>query len=286
LRLTKRMQVDGVSVERLSDIQVRPLIGVFLPDRLELIKGSPSLRRAHMDQLVAALWPSRRAARVNYSRVLLQRNALLAGIRTGRSSGDTLPVWDRELALTALELASHRAEAVDLLSDPFCRRASELGLSGDVHLGYRPRSSAFTPEEFLAELHQRRASDIERGFSTYGPHRDELTFTRDERDLRTYGSQGEQRLVVLSLLLAERDVLGSVRGEAPLMLLDDVMSELDASRRSFLIEVLSDAGQSVITTTEPGHVPHVSGCVRLDITPNQILGAVGAGASLDGATGP
>src|SRR5271166_2383055 len=97
-RPVKRMSCDGASVERLVDLEERPLLSVFLPDRLELLKGSPGLRRAHLDQVVAALWPLRADARREYSRVLAQRNALLARIRAGRASDAALPTWDRELA--------------------------------------------------------------------------------------------------------------------------------------------------------------------------------------------
>lgn len=224
-----------------------------------------------MDQLVAALWPARVDTRRSYSRALLQRNALLGSIRSGRSSPSTLPSWDTELSVFAVELSRQRAEATDLLCQPFQDRARELGLSGLAHLKYKPRSRATTPEEFMAELQQRTSSDIERGFSTHGPHRDDLAFVREERDLRSYGSQGEQRMAVLSLLLAERDVLRNVRGHPPLMLLDDVMSELDPDRRRFLVDVLSGSGQSVITATDPGHVPELSSCLRIDITPQEIL---------------
>jgi DNA replication and repair protein RecF len=267
----KRMQVDGVHVERLSDSPVRPLICVFLPDRLELVKGSPSLRRAHVDQLVAALWPVRSVTRRDYSRALLQRNALLAGIRAGRSSRSSLPSWDMELARLAIELGNHRAEATSLLVDGFRGRARDLGLSGVCELEYVPRSRATTVDEFLTELDSRTPRDIERGFSMYGPHRDELMLARDGRELRAYGSQGEQRLALLALLLAERDVLTEVRGQTPLMLLDDVMSELDDERRTFLVEVLSGSGQSLITTTDPGLVTPNAKCERTEISPREIL---------------
>src|SRR4051794_14345897 len=111
----KRMTCDGAPVERLLDLAVRPLISVFLPERLELLKGPPALRRAHLDQFVAALWPGRAETRRRYSRVLAQRNALLARIRAGRSARSALGTWDRELAGAALALRADRAEAVGLL---------------------------------------------------------------------------------------------------------------------------------------------------------------------------
>jgi len=124
-----------------------------------------------------------------------------------------------------------------------------------VKLRYRPRTQAATPEAFAAELAERLDSDLERGFTGHGPHRDELALLRDGRELRAYGSQGEQRLALLALILAEREVLAAERGAPPLLLLDDVMSELDADRRERLIARLGSAGQSVITTTDLAHVP-------------------------------
>jgi DNA replication and repair protein RecF len=254
----KRMTADGAPVERLLDVAHRPLLSVFLPDRLELIKGPPALRRAHIDQVVAAIWPLRASERREYSRVLAQRNALLSSIRARRASPATLPAWDHELAVAAVALRGHREQAGDLLTMPFAERAAQLGLSGRAVLEYRPRSRAADAEEFVAELRAREATDIERGFSSHGPHRDELAILRDGRELRSYGSQGEQRLALLALLLAERDVLARERGRMPLMLLDDVMSELDSERRGLLASELAGEGQSVIASTDLAHVPGAS----------------------------
>jgi DNA replication and repair protein RecF len=269
----KHMTVDGAPVERLSDVEQRPLVSVFSPDRLELLKGAPTLRRAHLDQLVAALWPPRVATRRDYSRALAQRNALIAGIRASRASRTTLPSWDLELARHALMLRDDRAAVVSMLAEPFAERALQLGLSGVARLEYRPRSKATNVEEFIAELESRLAGDLERGFSTHGPHRDELAISRDGRDLRSYGSQGEQRLALLALLLAERSVLASERGQIPLMLLDDVMSELDVTRRELLSQELRGGGQSVVATTDLAHVPGSgdAAVTRLRISPGAIL---------------
>jgi DNA replication and repair protein RecF len=251
----KRMLADGAPVERLLDVESRPLLSIFLPDRLELVKGPPALRRAHLDQVVAALWPLRAEQRREYSRVLAQRNALLGRIRAQRATPATLSAWDRELADAALLLRANREQAIELLRVPFSERALALGLSGRVALEYRPRSRAADAEEFVGELQARITADLERGFSTHGPHRDELAILRDGRDLRSYGSQGEQRIALLSLLLAERAVLGRERRQMPVMLLDDVMSELDSDRRELLAGDLAGEGQSVIATTDLAHVP-------------------------------
>ncbi len=268
----KRMSCDGAIVERLVDVPVRPLISVFMPDRLELVKGPPAIRRAHVDQLVVALWPARAATRREYSLALAQRNALLARIRAGRASQSGLGAWDRELAAKALALRADREQACALLAEPFAQRAGELGLSGTVTLEYRARSRAVDTDGFVEELRERLESDLERGFSGHGPHRDELALLRDGRELRAYGSQGEQRLALLALLLGERSLLAGQRGSTPLMLLDDVMSELDGRRRELLAGELATAGQSVIATTDLDHVPGACApaVTRLAVTPGTI----------------
>jgi DNA replication and repair protein RecF len=269
----KRMSADGAPVERLLDLEHRPLLSVFEPDRLELLKGPPALRRAHLDQVVAALHPQQATERREYGRVLAHRNALLASIRAGRGSRASLSTWDQTLARHAVVLSSNRAAAISLLAAPFAERARELGLSGDAALEYRPRSRARDAAEFVAELQERLAGDLERGFSSHGPHRDELAILRDGRELRVYGSQGEQRLALLSLLLSERVLLARERRRTPLMLLDDVMSELDSERRELLANELLCGGQSVIATTDLAHVPGANGSAvtRLRVSAGAIL---------------
>jgi DNA replication and repair protein RecF len=269
----KRMSADGAPVERLLDIEHRPLLSVFMPDRLELLKGAPSVRRAHLDQVVAGLWPLRVAERRSYGRVLAQRNALLARIRSGAGARESISTWDLQLARHALALRDTRARTVDLLAEPFAQRASQLGLTGEARLEYRPRTRAIDEQALVAELRERLDSDLQRGFSGHGPHRDELALLRDGRELRLYGSQGEQRIALLALLLAERAVLASERARMPLMLLDDVMSELDAERRELLARELSTGGQSVIATTDLAHVPGGTGAAvtRLRVCPGAVL---------------
>jgi DNA replication and repair protein RecF len=272
-QLQKRMSADGASVERLLELAFRPLVSVFMPDRLELVKGPPAVRRAHLDQLLGALWPARADARREYSRALAQRNALIGGIRAGRASRASLGAWDRELARAGLRVREDRAEAVALLAQPFAERAGELGLAGGAALEYRPRARAGDLDEYVRELGERLQSDLERGFTGYGPHRDELAIQRGGRELRTYGSQGEQRLALLALLLAERAVLARERDQLPLMLLDDVMSELDGERRELLARELAHGGQSVVATTDLGHVPGAGevSVARLRISPGTVM---------------
>ncbi|HLL86610.1 MAG TPA: DNA replication and repair protein RecF [Thermoleophilaceae bacterium] len=258
----KRLRVDGAPVEGIPDSDVRPLVSVFMPDRLTLVKGPPSARRAHLDRLVAALWPARAEARAAYARALAQRNAAIARVRSGAAPASALDPWDAELARHGLDLMRARAESAARLAAPFAARAVDLGLPEPATLAYMPRSRAEEPPTLLAELRERRESDLERGFTGHGPHRDELVLTHDGRSLRGYGSQGQQRVALLALLFAEREVLLE-RGSAPLMLLDDVTSELDGDRRERLAEVVRVGGQAVVSATEAGHVP---GAASPDVT--------------------
>jgi len=254
----KRLRLDGAVPGRAAALEARPLVSVFLPERLELVKGAPAHRRAHLDRFVAALWPARAESRAAYGRALAQRNALLARVRSGTSSAQQLDPWEAELARHGIALMSDRADAVDLLAPRYLDRAAELGLPAAATLRYRRRSQAALPEALAAELAERREQDLARGFTGHGPHRDELVFEHAERGLRAFGSQGQQRVGVLALLFAERDVL-IARRRAPLMLLDDVMSELDPDRRERLTELLRGGGQAIVTTTDPQHVPPADG---------------------------
>jgi DNA replication and repair protein RecF len=176
---------------------------------------------------------------------------------------------------------------VELLQGPFAQVADELGLAGVPELRYRPRSKAATPVEFAAELAERLDGDLDRGLTGHGPHRDDLALLRDGRELRVYGSQGEQRLGLLALLLAERDVLAAERGAPPLLLLDDVMSELDADRRALLVERITKAGQSLVTTTDLAHVPGAdrASVVRLSVTPGAVQVDAGDGTGTGASDG-
>jgi DNA replication and repair protein RecF len=269
----KRLRVDGAPVDRLLDSPFRPLLSVFLPDRLELVKGAPALRRAHVDQLVGALWPARTATRQSYAQALAQRNALIARIRSGGASRAGLPTWDAQLARHGIALMRDRDQAVAAVSGPVRALGEELGLAPNLAVAYRPRSRAGDADELARELAERSASDVDRGFTAHGPHRDDLAITLDRRELRAYGSQGQQRVALLALLLAEREALSDGRGTPPVMLLDDVMSELDVGRRQALVEVLRDGGQSLLTTTELEHVPgaHEDDVARVSVLDGRVL---------------
>jgi DNA replication and repair protein RecF len=270
----KRTRVDGALVDRMLDVDQRPLVSVFLPDRLELVKGPPALRRGHLDHFVAALWPARVATRRSYAQALAQRNALIARISSGTAGRDSLASWDGELARHGIALMADRRMAIEAVADSFTSLSADLGLDGSVTVSYRPRSRAADADQLAAEFAGRLGGDLERGFTGHGPHRDDVGLARDGRDLRSYGSQGQQRLALLSLLLAECRAIAQRRQAPPLMLLDDVMSELDGDRRRALADLLRVSnGPSVITTTDLDHVPGASdvGVAHLAVASGRLL---------------
>jgi DNA replication and repair protein RecF len=248
----RRHTLDGSPVEPGTLPRYRPPVAVFSPDRLVLIKGPPAERRAHLDRYVAARWPSRTELRRRYGQALAQRNALLARLASGRCADD-LEVWDAALAEAAEPLVASRQAAITELAAPFSTAAAELGLEGGATVEYAPRAGG-SAAEIRAGLAERRDADVRLGRSSWGPHLDELRISLAGRALRRYGSQGQQRAALLALIFAEREALLASRGVAPLLLLDDVMSELDPERRARLVSRLR-GGQALVTAASGDSVP-------------------------------
>jgi DNA replication and repair protein RecF len=217
---------------------------VFTPDRLTVVKGGPAARRAYFDRVLGRLWPARAGLPQDYLAALTQRNAGLRRVQLGYADRTALDPWTARVAELGAALTAARRETLTALGPGFTERADELGLAG-AGLGYD--ADAPTVEQLEARLQ----ADLERGATGLGPHLDDVLVTSGDRDLRRFGSQGEQRLAVLSLILAEAELL-PVR---PLLLLDDVLSELDAGRRRALGERIAAAGQTVVTATEASALP-------------------------------
>ncbi len=250
----RRHLLDGSPADPATLARNRPPVAVFSPDRLTLVKGPPSERRAHLDQFVAARWPSRSELRKRFGQALAQRNALLSRLAGGSGGGAELGVWDATLAEAAAPLVAAREEAAQELAGPFASTAEELGLAGGATVEYAPRAAG-SAEEIRTGLEERREQDLRLGRSSWGPHLDELKISLSGRALRRYGSQGQQRAALLALLFAERDALLEARRVAPLLLLDDVMSELDPERRERLVARLQGGGQALITAADEESVP-------------------------------
>jgi DNA replication and repair protein RecF len=253
----RRHLLDGSPADPATIARHRPPVAVFAPDRLALVKGPPAERRAHLDGFAAARWPSRSGLRQRYGQALTQRNALLSRLQA-RLDGDAgeLDVWDATLADAAEALVGSRSEAVAELSDAFAAAAEELGLEGGGSIEYAPRAPG-DAGEIRTGLAERRETDLKLGRSSWGPHLDELKIRagRERRSLRRFGSQGEQRAALLALIFAEREALMEARRVTPLLLLDDVMSELDPDRRERLVERLGRGGQTLITAAALDSLP-------------------------------
>lgn len=253
----RRHLLDGGAADPATLARNRPPVAVFAPDRLALIKGPPAERRAHLDRFVAARWPIRAELRQRFGQVLAQRNALVARLAAGHGAPGQLDVWDASLAEAAAALVAARAESVAELAPPFASAAADLGLEGGAEIAYAPRAEG-SAEEIRIGFDERREADLRLGRTSWGPHLDELKLAVAGRSLRRYGSQGQQRSALLALLFAERDVLLAARQVTPLLLLDDVMSELDPGRRQRLVERLATGGQAMITAAAEDSLPTVA----------------------------
>ena len=246
----KSHRVNGMNPSDFVGESYRPMLGVFSPDRLDVIKGAPGKRRSHLDEVMIAIWPAKKDLRSKFISVLQQRNALLS---RGRMTSDRTS-WDREYADKAIALTSARMEIVDMLSEKFTALGKELGLD-EARIEYRPSIRSSNLDTVCGHLSQSLDNDIQRGYTTMGPHRDDLEVITGDRSLRKYGSQGEQRAALLSLLLAERELLSSRSDTSFVLLLDDVMSELDSERRVHLMERISHGGQAIITSVDINDIP-------------------------------
>ena len=258
----KTADLNGARLKSVEQLRREITTLVFTPDRLALVKGPPAVRRAYLDRSLARILPSRAAVPIDYLTAIGQRNAALRRIAAGLSGRDAAGPWTTQVVEHGRSLVAARREAAALLDPRFAEHAAELGLP-DACISYDGDPPS------LAALEARLERDIERGTTGLGPHLDELRITAGDRDLRMFGSQGEQRIAVLSLLLAEAEVLRDRRGALPLILLDDVLSELDSSRRAHLARRLSEFGQTVVTSTGAETLP-VAPAQLLEVTPGRV----------------
>ena len=244
----KRARLNGAALRAAEQLRAEVATLVFTPDRLVVVKGGPAARRAYFDRSLGRLFPARSAVPAEYAAAVAQRNAALRRVAIGASSRDAVSPWTERVAELGRALVEGRSETVRLLAQPFVERAGELGLAGGELL-YEAEPPA------VEALEARLDEDLERGTTGIGPHLDDVGIAAEGRDLRRFGSQGEQRLAVLSLLLAEAALL-TERGPAPpLLLLDDVLSELDERRRKALAERLAGTGQAFVTATGASALP-------------------------------
>jgi DNA replication and repair protein RecF len=261
----KRAKLNGAPLRAAEQLRAEVATLVFTPDRLAVVKGGPGVRRAYFDRVVARLAPARAALAAEYAAALAQRNAALRRVAAGLSSRAALAPWTEKVALLGADLVGARHAVVAALTPGFAARAEELGLpSARMRYEGEPPSAE--------ALEQRVDRDVERGATGLGPHLHDVALTTSTRDLRSFGSQGEQRLTVLALLLAEAELIAERRGYWPLLLFDDVLSELDPERRRILAEWVKGRGQTLITATEASVLPIEPGQL-LEVSPGLVRAA-------------
>ena len=240
----KEARLNGAKLASAESLRREVATLVFTPDRLAVVKGGPAARRAYFDRVLGRLFPARAPVPQDYLAALAQRNAALRRVQLGLSGRDAIAPWTEQVVLLGADLVARRRATLAAIAPGFAERADELGLAAaELRYDAEPPSR----EAFESRL----ARDIERGATGLGPHLDDVSIASDDRDLRQFGSQGEQRLAVLSLLLAEAELLPA----PPLLLLDDVLSELDPGRRRVLAERIARLGQTMITATHRSALP-------------------------------
>lgn len=245
-----RMQLNRQPVKRRRDLLDAVTVTVFSPDDLVLIKGGPGQRRTWLDEAVIGLDPHADGVRSDVDRILKQRNALLKGVR-GRldeSAALTLEVWDHRFTEAGEELARRRTETLDTLVPQIATAYRDLaGRELPVGASYQ---ASWAGTGLAAALSDARDQDLRRGITTVGPHRDEIALALEGLPARTHASQGEQRSLALALRLAVHRAITTASGSSPVLLLDDVLSELDAGRSEALVAHLPP-GQTLLTTAGP-----------------------------------
>jgi DNA replication and repair protein RecF len=245
----KRLTVDGVrreSLARYAAGEAGVRVVNFFPDDIRIVKGAPADRREFLDGILSSLRPAYARATSDYAKALQQRNQLLRRIRDGFSSRKTLATWDRRVVELGSQILRWREVAVEPLGEIFSYALRALYGSQKAGLRY---SYSATPETYAEALEAAHDADIERGRTSVGPHRDDFELLLEGVDLNTYGSQGQQRLATLALKFAAREYVREVTGEDPVLLMDDVMSELDERRREYVAGYFLESAQAVVSTT-------------------------------------
>lgn len=248
-RARRTIEVDGAR-RRAFDLPGHFRVTLFWPDDLGLVKGAPELRRRFLNQMLVQIEPGYARALAGLRRVLEQRNSLLKRIGSGEGGQDMLEAWNEELVQISTEIVAARSEAVRRLQPEAARCHAQIAAGERLDIRYEG-----PPENLAQAVNNSLAEDIRRGTTSVGPHRDDLAILLQGEDARAFGSQGQQRTAVVSLKLAEAALIGQRTGERPVLLLDDVLSELDGERRSALLREVGAGGQVIITSVEAGPFP-------------------------------
>lgn len=242
----KGIAIDGVPIKRSSELMGLAYVIFFSPEDLKIIKNGPSERRRFVNMELCQLDPLYLYDLAEYNKVLMQRNKLLKQISFSPSLESTLSIWDEKLIEYGEKIIVRRQQFVDELDKIVLQVAKNLtGEKEIIKTLYEPDVSAGNFEKVLAESKER---DMKFCSTNVGPHRDDLCFMNGELDLRKFGSQGQQRTCALALKLAEIEIVKKSSQDCPILLLDDVLSELDRNRQNYLLDSIHDI-QTIITCT-------------------------------------
>jgi DNA replication and repair protein RecF len=263
-----RVQVNRQRLQRTRDLVEALRVTVFAPDDLELLKGGPAVRRSYLDKALVLERPAVDSVRSDFEKALRQRNALLKQCkgRLDEAAGLTLDVWDLKLAQAGEELTRLRRDLADRLSPVTTRAYRDVaGETSEVRLVY---VSEWHERGLARALVDSRADDVRRGTTLVGPHRDDLLVLLNDMPSRTHASQGEQRSLALGLRLGVHRLVTSRMGVPPVLLLDDVFSELDPERSMALLAALPQGQTLLSSATElpPGAVADLT----LDVTTGRL----------------
>ena len=248
----KTVRIGSRQAERIGELFGHVCGVLFSPEDLSIVKSGPSERRRFLDMQLSQLRPQYFYALQRAVRALNQRNALLKEIARNSSLLPTLDMWDEQLAMIGAEIARNRREAIAVLSENAAKaHASLTGGREELRLWYisQTEDGQDTADKLLARMRAVRHEDLRRMTTTVGVHRDDMGVTINNKEARNFASQGQQRSAVLSLKLAQLEMAAQETGEAPILMLDDVMSELDPGRRRQLIERI-DRVQTFVTCTD------------------------------------
>lgn len=243
----RSIKVNGLFQKKLSDLLGKVLVVLFTCQDIQMIKGSPAGRRDFLDSILMKLSSSYYPLIHQYEKVLAQRNHALRQLQEGLGGVD-LEVWNIQLVTLAKEVNKRRREFLKEF-EPIAQKWQSSLSEGKEDLVIHLESSFNDDEDYLAQLESCRPKEIARGASMLGPHRDDLTVMLNGHEAKSYASQGQQRSIVLSLKLAELEIMTKRTGESPILLLDDVLAELDVKRQNRLLESIEDGVQAFVTTT-------------------------------------
>lgn len=247
----KKALLNGLALPRASDLIGRLRCVCVSAADMEIVRGDPSQRRLFLDLELSALSSAYLRHLTLYKRAMEQRNALLRDSRDRFHPPEAFEIWEDQIAQNGAEIRNARRSFAEELT-PFSKSVHrEMGSGESLKLEYRIQDEALTYEALLAGLAQNRSVDVARGSTSLGPHRDDLDIQVDGKEARLFGSQGQQRTAVIALKMATLSLIRDREGIPPMLLLDDILSDLDETRRAMLVEiVLSRAGQAVLTCTE------------------------------------